>query len=769
MKKILTIVAAVAAAAVSASAFDLTVVFRVDETGAKTLKIVPSVVDELTFSPKIEAEVNEADTCFVFRNVPNTGTALIYTLDGEFRGDLLKQPRDSMTFYIPSFYLKDSKELAELVVTASDRSMTNEKETYIPTSRDKRKSDGGVMLLKNIGISTLNVSELTGSVSTVSGDAVSTFIDYRPASRTDIANIRAEDVKSVEVLDFSSDPRFGGAQHVVNFNMVRYEFGGYTKATASQSTLYNTGNYGAYSKFAYKKMVYDVGVSFNYTNNRHCREDRLTIYTFDDETVDSKTDVHDQLSKSHNTTAFFRAIYETSKSSFSNTASVYFDRTPDNYSTASQTFSSPAYISGRDKSVSNASGSSFAWKGDYQFVLPRDWRLAVEPGLSYSKNDNDYFYESGAGDINNRIEEKAWAAQLSATARKRLGRHTLSGRLATELNSNDIDYHSPAPFYEKGRRYYAAAWLQTQLVFDRFVLTPSVTLAVDHLEINGRSRTECQPKYFVSASYLFSPKHRLQFSSYCFQENVPQRDRTESVQLKNQIDAIKGNPDIKMATWLNAQAVYTFMPSSAFTATTYAIFHNRSKALSMEYVPLEVDGRNMMVRTPVNGGHFRELRYGVSLSSKLLDNNLKISLSGIGTYDHLTGPLATSGHHLIFNGDASYSISDFTFSALYQTSNRIYLPTRVTRLPQFYYLSAAWGNGNLHLQAYAFNIFSKSYKGAVVYRDQANYNSTTTTYSPEYHCRFMFSASYSFSYGRKKVNRHIDTNTPAAAGSQILK
>lgn len=57
MKKILTIVAAVAAAAVSASAFDLTVVFRVDETGAKTLKIVPSVVDELTFSPKIEAEV----------------------------------------------------------------------------------------------------------------------------------------------------------------------------------------------------------------------------------------------------------------------------------------------------------------------------------------------------------------------------------------------------------------------------------------------------------------------------------------------------------------------------------------------------------------------------------------------------------------------------------------------------------------------------------------------------------------------------------------
>ena len=79
-------------------------------------------------------------------------------------------------------------------------------------------------------------------------------------------NIRAEDVKRVEVYDFPSDPRFGGAKHVVNFVMEKYEFGGYTKINGNQYTIYNQGEYNAFTKFAYKRMVYDVGVDFGYVH-----------------------------------------------------------------------------------------------------------------------------------------------------------------------------------------------------------------------------------------------------------------------------------------------------------------------------------------------------------------------------------------------------------------------------------------------------------------------------------------------------------------------
>ena len=132
-----------------------------------------------------------------------------------------------------------------ITVPADTRFMSAEKETYIPTGQNKKISADGTSLLQNIGISTLNVSALEGTISTIGGEAVSTFIDFMPASRTDVRNIRAEDVKRVEVYDFPSDPRFGGAKHVVNFVMEKYEFGGYTKLDGSQYTIYNEGDYSA--------------------------------------------------------------------------------------------------------------------------------------------------------------------------------------------------------------------------------------------------------------------------------------------------------------------------------------------------------------------------------------------------------------------------------------------------------------------------------------------------------------------------------------------
>ncbi|MBP3588957.1 MAG: hypothetical protein J6J61_00125, partial [Muribaculaceae bacterium] len=49
------------------------------------------------------------------------------------------------------------------------------------------------------------------------------------------------------------------------------------------------------------------------------------------------------------------------------------------------------------------------------------------------------------------------------------------------------------------------------------------------------------------------------------------------------------------------------------------------------------------------------------------------------------------------------------------------------------------------------------------------YNTVTQEYSASSHSRFIFSATYSFSYGKKKVSKEIDTDLPTGPESQILK
>lgn len=256
-------------------------------------------------------------------------------------GQPLMSDVDTTTCYIPAFYLNNAQMLNEVTVTASDRSMSKEKDTYIPTSQNKRISANGTQLLQNIGITTLNVSRLDGTIKTVDGQPVSTFIDFLPASRTDLRNLRAEDVKRVDVYEYPSDPRFGGAQHVVNFVMQQYEFGGYTKVDASQQTLINRGEYAVFSKFAYKKMIYDVGVDFDYKSNHHGGEHEVSTFKFPNQTVEYTRNIEESRAKNNGVFAFLRARYQSKKTTISNTFFVRRNKVPNNYERATEVFSSP--------------------------------------------------------------------------------------------------------------------------------------------------------------------------------------------------------------------------------------------------------------------------------------------------------------------------------------------------------------------------------------------------------------------------------------------
>lgn len=753
-----------------ASAFNLIVIFRVDETNEKTMEFVPMLMDSSDFSSVADVNVSEADSSFFFKDVPSLKNLMVlYQVEQSTYGENVKPGTDSITIYIPAYYLKQPTMLKELTVTASDRNMSAEKDTYIPTSKTKKISANGTDLIRNIGITTLQVSAVDGTISTVSGQPVSTFIDFRPASRTDVRNIRAEDVKSVDVYDFPSDPRFGGAQHVVNYVMMQYEFGGYTKFDAGQYTVVNNGMYGAYSKFAYKKMVYDIGVDFDYTRNHHDLSEQRSVFSYPGRDVDYTRHTDASLTNNRNISAFLRAAYQTKKLSISNTVSFTHNRVPDNNTSATEHFSSPDYISGSEASVTNNTGRTLAWEGNYQFNLAGNMSLVLEPKASYADNDRDYTYTAGTASIRNLVDEKAWRGYLSASLRKAFGNHSATARLYGNVAGNNIDYGGTTPSTQDGRNVYGGLWMQGNFSFGKFRFLPSVTLYAERLKVNDYRESNFAPKFFINGVYLFSNKNKTEFSAQYYQETVGQRYKTDFLQFQNQIFAIAGNPDIKLSNWFDFTLQHTYMPFSALSATIYGSYTYSDKSICADYVPMQIDGHDMMVRRFVNAGTTNKAVGGLSINSNLFDGALNLTAHVNCTYQNVNGPFSDSGAHVMCNLSARYIFANFFISAYYQSKNKTISPYGIERIPDYYFFNAGWGNGHWQLSAYAFRPFSKSYKCRTVEIYTNDYTNFRQDYSAGYHCRFALCATYSFSYGKKKVSHNIDTNLPSGPDSQILK
>ena len=111
--------------------------------------------------------------------------------------------------------------------------------TYIPTMKQRQSAQNAIDLLQQLALPQININLMDNAVTTTSGQSVAIYINYIPASAEEMEGILTSDVRRVEYLDF---PRrsafFRGSEHVVNFIVQKYEYGGYTKATLNENFPY---------------------------------------------------------------------------------------------------------------------------------------------------------------------------------------------------------------------------------------------------------------------------------------------------------------------------------------------------------------------------------------------------------------------------------------------------------------------------------------------------------------------------------------------------
>ena len=348
--------------------------------------------------------------------------------------------------------------------------VTEDKTVFIPSKKDKKISAGGAELLENMAIPTIKVNPLDKSINTVSGDGVKLFIDYMPASPTDVANLRTMDVLRVEVYDYPKDPRFLGATHAVNYVLVQYEYGGYTKAQGHQRFVNELGSYGVNSKLVYKKWTYDLAGGFSYTRGRHNGNRTLTRYGFRQGEVLQKQETVGSFNESRNGYGTLRAVYKGTNSIISNSVGVSGSNIPVNRNSMLTSYIPPSFAeNGMDVSSLHSSNTGVSWDGYYSFTLNNGYSLVLNPSAAhgYVNNRNKYMYAEDS-EVVNDAEDKGWNYGVFATLRKQLNQHSFAVSASVQADGNVVRYYGNNPSSVHTSELSSQLRLSANLQFSKF-------------------------------------------------------------------------------------------------------------------------------------------------------------------------------------------------------------------------------------------------------------------------------------------------------------
>lgn len=669
-----------------------------------------------------------------------------------------------------------TQNLDEVVVEAQMQRTSPTSTTYTPSGKQKNAAQNAIDLLWHMAIPQIKINPIDNSVTDNAGEGVSLFFNYMPASKEDVEGLRTADVRRVEYLEFPSDPRFRGAQRAINFIVQEYEYGGYTKVTADEDFLIGlSSNANIFSKFAYKKMTYDLYVAANNLNRHHSGYDIDGKYTLKDSngkdyTLTRNETTDNSHSRQNQYPVTFRASYNTEKVQISNTLGYSHSANPIQEQNGSLTYS-PAVEQDYSYSRSNPSHSnSLSYQGNYFFVLPKDYSVNFNPQFSYSHNNNSLTYTTSSTEpIIRDARENAYYYRVNAYINKRFAqKHTLMLGINTGNTINRLQYTGNASYSDRFSNPFVSGQLCYQSQIQKFSLYADAGVLWERTSINTIKNDDVYP--YVHFNIRYTPNNKNAFSAYFqFANNTPGIDQKASDLLRdNEVMYITGNPSLDNSRHITFNINYTWLPSNVFNMSAYGRYFELFDRFITAYEPF--DNGRALLRTYINDGNYVQSEIGIAAILNLFNKSLQLYVSPNQKFYRSTGVFDKSFYPFQITAQATYYLKQWYFQAYYQSHQKMMFTGSPTtyRSRDFYSLSAGWSNSDWNISLTAYNIFNSNWSTSDRYIQSPLYAEHRTTYGTNSHARLNLSVTYTFGYG-KKVKRGNEVGEQSGVSSAIMK
>lgn len=655
-------------------------------------------------------------------------------------------------------------------------SLMPDKSIYRPTQRQKNASQTATELLVRMAIPQLNTRLGSSAVSTVSGEPVAMYIDYVPATADELRMMRTTDVRSVEYLDYPADLRFQGHRHVINFRMVRYEYGGYVKALGNGSFIANSGFVQANARLVRRRMTYDVMGYGYYMSNDHFGTDRTETFSLPqpDGGVSrfertSLTDASKLRRHSYETSV--RALYTADKVTVNSQIGFGLDDTPHNDNSGSVRYTGNVMAPSEYASVADARAKNLSYKGYCYFGLPGSSSLTASADYSYSHTgQNSRYAEAGIPAILNGARDNTHEGNMTVTySRSFADRHSVTAHMRGLYEHNRTRYSGSVDALDNSSTTFAQTGASYS--FTNPKVNASVGLGWDWMwtALNDNKAYSDFPYLDLSVNYV--PDKRNSLGGVFHYSVWPPSANYKSENLIHVSPFLwhTGNPVLKSHRsydiWLN----YTFIPSNRFNMSAYtgAWLVGDRAAFVYEATP---EGIIRTIRQPIGGfGHYNS---GVSLSTRQLDGKLYLSGNVEWLYVHNGVPYNVDRSCFSYYLQALCYIGGFNFAMSYQsasaTDNYDCMSGVWTKNKDRFIIQAGWSNATWNIRLSAQNLQRWNWRSAHDLMSSDSYSVSRWVSDASGHALVQLSVTYTFGFGRK-VERGNDISRQGGASSGILK
>ena len=671
---------------------------------------------------------------------------------------------------IDAVALQQVKVEGQMATAYSDRTV------YLPSQRQKNASQNAIDLLRQMAIPQIQINPIDNSIKDNGGGEVSIFFNNMPASQEDIEGLRTADVRRVEYLEFPTDPRFRGAQHVINIIIQEYEYGGYTKITANENFLVGlSSRTNIFTKFAYKKMTYDLYVAANNWDNHHAGYDVEGQYSLTDNqgkdyTLNRRETADNVHFRQNQYPVSFRASYNTDKVQIQNTIGYSHSAYPVQEQSGSLVYS-PSKGDDYTFNRNNPSRSnSFSYNGSFVFALPKDFSVNVTPQFLYSHNINSLTYTTSSTEpIIRNARENAYYYRVNAYLNKRIAnKHTLMLGINHGNTINRLQYTGNVLYSDRFNNAFVSGQLCYQAQIQKVNLYADAGVLWEQSNINGIKNYDTYPYSHINIRY--TPNNKNAFSAYFqYANNTPGIDAKASDLLRdNEYMYITGNPLLDNSRHITLNLAYTWLPSNIFGMSA---FGNYFTLINRQMTAYEAyDNGQALLRTYLNNGNYTQSEIGLSAILKLFDNSLQLYVSPKQCFNRSTGIFNKSYNPFQITAQVTYYLKQWFFQAYYQSPQKMMFSDSPTiyKSRDFYAIAAGWGNSKWNIQFTAYNIFNRHWDSADRYIQSPLYLEHRTVFGTNSHARLNLSVTYTIGYG-KKVQRGNEVGEQSGASSAILK
>lgn len=670
--------------------------------------------------------------------------------------------------------------LDEVVVEARVQHVIDYGVEYIPSKRTKKSAIDATQLLSLMNIPQLDITPGSMTVKTCTGKDVAMFIDYREATKDDLQGLRPEDVLRVEVLQYPQDPRFRGQANVVNFIMHKYDWGGYTKLTATGNTLgVDRADGLLYSKFVKNKWTFDAGVTGSIAYNDKLRGHE--VETFRDISVDNRH--YDEISRTtrygkgylnqnNSQNVSFRATYATESSQIIH--SVYYNRSgnPLTRNLSEVEFSDGVFPSSSALSRESGQTLSPAINGSYFFAMPKDNSLIIDWTFTYGSTRRYSTYQLGdLSPIVNNNRESSYAPEIILQYSKSFSHNNT---FRTSLMSFNTIYRTRYDgSYDGLQKLLSSENMLFLEYMQNWKCGLSLYSRVGASYVLGRlngvnTLKQWNPRLGLQLRYKINDLHSASVEGWWGNNHPTPSSSNSAIVQSNELLWLQGNPDLRNTTFITASASYTFIPTNRLSLSATAEYYGFLDKPAREY--FSHPGYDGLIRREINSGDFHDLTAYISASLKLFDNSLSLRASGLLKRSIATGGIDSQSLNTITaNLQASYFIRHFSFVLYYQAPQKNL---------------SAFGNGvrthNKNTYGIMVNYFAGDFRAALQFRnwfddykcyfhfDSERYSAHGWGWQSGFARSLQLTLSYTLPYG-KKVSRNNEIQTSSDTNSAILK